>query len=51
MTREQIGPKTRIRAVGKLNGGGDRVSLTVDEGDIQIRTVNSPSPSLLPAVN
>ena len=50
VTREQIGPKTRIRAVGKLNGGGDRVSLTVDEGDIQIRTVNSPS-IVLPAVN
>ncbi|MEO8216078.1 MAG: DUF4097 family beta strand repeat-containing protein [Acidobacteriota bacterium] len=50
VTREQIGPKTRIRAVGKLNGGGDRIQLTVDEGDIQIRTLNVPS-IVLPAVN
>lgn len=37
--REQIGKKTRIRATGKVNGGGDRVSLYAEDGDITIRTV------------
>ncbi|HEX3581699.1 MAG TPA: DUF4097 family beta strand repeat-containing protein [Thermoanaerobaculia bacterium] len=36
--REQIGKKTRIRATGKVNGGGDRVSLYAEDGDITIRT-------------
>jgi len=41
--REQIGKKTRIRATGKVNGGGDRVSLYAEDGDITIRTVMSGS--------
>jgi DUF4097 and DUF4098 domain-containing protein YvlB len=37
--REQLaGGKTRIRATGKINGGGDRVELYADNGDI---TINS----------
>lgn len=35
--REQIaGGKTRIRATGKLNGGGDRVELSAEGGGIRI---------------
>lgn len=36
--REQIGGKTRIRATGKVNGGGDRVELYAEDGGIQIST-------------
>jgi DUF4097 and DUF4098 domain-containing protein YvlB len=34
--REQVGAKTRIRATGKVNGGGERVELYAEEGDIHI---------------
>jgi hypothetical protein len=34
--REQAGSKTRIRATGKINGGGERVELYAEEGDIHI---------------
>jgi DUF4097 and DUF4098 domain-containing protein YvlB len=34
--REQVSGKTRIRATGKLNGGGERVDLYAEEGDINI---------------
>jgi hypothetical protein len=34
--KEQISGKTRIRATGKLNGGGERVELYAEEGDINI---------------
>jgi DUF4097 and DUF4098 domain-containing protein YvlB len=34
--REQIGGKTRIRATGKVNGGGERVDLYAEDGGIQI---------------
>jgi DUF4097 and DUF4098 domain-containing protein YvlB len=36
MRREQAGAKTRIRATGKINGGGERVELYAEEGDIHI---------------
>jgi DUF4097 and DUF4098 domain-containing protein YvlB len=36
VTRESAGAKTRVRASGKLNGGGDRVFLRAIEGDIRI---------------
>lgn len=39
ITREQVGAKTKIRATGKLNGGGDRVELVAEEGDIHITNV------------
>jgi DUF4097 and DUF4098 domain-containing protein YvlB len=40
--REQVGNKTRIHATGKINGGGERVELYAEEGDITIsaQTVN-----------
>jgi DUF4097 and DUF4098 domain-containing protein YvlB len=34
--REQIGNRTRIRVTGKINGGGERVELYTEEGDIHI---------------
>jgi DUF4097 and DUF4098 domain-containing protein YvlB len=34
--REQVGAKTRIHATGKINGGGERVELYAEEGDIHI---------------
>ena len=34
--RDQVGNKTRIRATGKINGGGERVELTAEDGGIQI---------------
>ncbi|HUP48495.1 MAG TPA: hypothetical protein VNA04_06875 [Thermoanaerobaculia bacterium] len=34
--REQVGGKTRIRATGKINGGGERIELQAMEGGIYI---------------
>lgn len=41
--REQVGNRTRIRAIGKVNGGGERIDLYAEEGDISI-TSNSTAP-------
>ena len=38
--REQVGNKTRIRATGKINGGGERVELYAEDGDIYISAQN-----------
>jgi len=38
VSRDQIGNKTRFRAVGKLNGGGERLVLEAVNGDIRIST-------------
>jgi DUF4097 and DUF4098 domain-containing protein YvlB len=46
--REQVGNKTRIRATGKVNGGGERVVLFAEEGDIHIGGQSS-NPILSPA--
>jgi DUF4097 and DUF4098 domain-containing protein YvlB len=40
--RDTFAGKTRVRARGKVNGGGERVQLFVDEGDIHIRTGAAP---------
>lgn len=40
--REQIGGKVKIRATGKLNGGGDRLELYAEDGGIQINTHAGP---------
>ena len=41
--REQVGDRTRIHATGKINGGGERVELFAEEGDIHIsNTTASP---------
>ena len=34
--RDQLGTRTRIQATAKLNGGGDRVELTAEDGGIQL---------------
>lgn len=34
--RDQVGAKTRIHVTGKVNGGGERVELYAEEGDIHI---------------
>jgi DUF4097 and DUF4098 domain-containing protein YvlB len=48
--RDQVGKKTRIRATGKVNGGGDRVSIYAEDGDITIRTTTSSSGVSSPAM-
>ena len=48
--RDQVGKKTRIRATGKVNGGGDRVSLYAEDGDITIRTTTSGAGVSSPAI-
>lgn len=43
ITREAFGNRTRIRALGKINGGGPRIVLKAEEGDIVIRpSVRAP---------
>jgi DUF4097 and DUF4098 domain-containing protein YvlB len=51
ITKSRVGGKTRIRATGKLNGGGERIDLYAEEGDIRISnltasplTIISPQP-------
>jgi len=39
--REQVGDRTRIHATGKLNGGGERVELFAEEGDIHITNAST----------
>jgi DUF4097 and DUF4098 domain-containing protein YvlB len=39
--RDQVGKKVRIHATGKVNGGGDRISLYAEDGDITIRTTGA----------
>jgi DUF4097 and DUF4098 domain-containing protein YvlB len=34
--KEQVGGKTRVHATGKINGGGERLELTTDDGTIHI---------------
>jgi len=34
--REQVGPKTRVRASGKINGGGERIEIFSYEGNIHL---------------
>jgi len=38
ISREQVGNRVRIRATGKVNGGGDRLELRTEDGNIQIRS-------------
>lgn len=37
ITTEQVGGRSRIHAVGKVNGGGQRVELRAEDGGIQIK--------------
>jgi DUF4097 and DUF4098 domain-containing protein YvlB len=38
ITREQVGGTTRVRATGKINGGGEKLTLYATGGDIRIST-------------
>jgi DUF4097 and DUF4098 domain-containing protein YvlB len=38
ISRDQVNGKTRIRATGKINGGGEKVVLQATDGDIRIST-------------
>lgn len=46
ISREQVGGRTRVRAVGKINGGGQKVVLQATGGDIRI-TTGGVTPTLL----
>jgi DUF4097 and DUF4098 domain-containing protein YvlB len=46
--REQIGGKTKIRATGKVNGGGGRIELYAEDGGIQITVRSGPAASIQP---
>jgi hypothetical protein len=41
ITKFRVGSKTRIRAMGKLNGGGERIDIYAEEGDIRISNVTA----------
>ena len=47
ISREQVGGKTRIRATGKINGGGERMELSAVDGGIRI-TSGSARPAIVP---
>jgi DUF4097 and DUF4098 domain-containing protein YvlB len=44
--KEQVGNKTRIRATGKINGGGEKIELYAEDGDITINA-QSQAPAAL----
>lgn len=46
--RDQIGKKVRVRATGKLNGGGERIELYAEDGDIHITTVTLTPVTVVP---
>ena len=47
ISREQVGDKTRIRATGKINGGGERMVLEATDGGIRI-TTGPVGPTVIP---
>src|SRR5207244_11968880 len=38
MHRDQVNGKTRIRAIGKINGGGQKLQLSASEGKMHLKT-------------
>lgn len=38
VSRDQVGGRTRVRATGRINGGGEKVTLHATDGDIRIST-------------
>jgi DUF4097 and DUF4098 domain-containing protein YvlB len=40
--RDQVGNKTRIHATGKINGGGEKLVLNTEDGDIHLVTQTLP---------
>lgn len=47
--RDQFGGRTRIRGVGKINGGGRKIELLVEEGDVHIRSGPTPRMVVMPS--
>ena len=45
--REQIAGKTKIRATGKVNGGGERFDLYAQDGSIQLTLRTNPTVSVV----
>ncbi|PYQ52120.1 MAG: hypothetical protein DMF59_05835 [Acidobacteria bacterium] len=48
VTTEQVGGKTRVRAMGKINGGGEHVELYAEEGDIHILNLTTNPVTIMP---
>lgn len=46
--RDQVGARTRIRGVGQINGGGRKVELFVEEGDVHLRSGPAPRMVVMP---
>jgi DUF4097 and DUF4098 domain-containing protein YvlB len=46
--KEQVGSKTKVHAVGKINGGGERVELYSSEGTISITSQTGPTLTPVP---
>ncbi len=46
--RDQVGGRTRIRGVGKFNGGGQKVTLMAEDGNVHVRSENTPQMVVLP---
>jgi DUF4097 and DUF4098 domain-containing protein YvlB len=46
ISRDQVNGKTRIRAIGKINGGGEKVTIQAADGDIRIST-GAPAPTVV----
>ena len=45
---QAAGGKTRIRATGKVNGGGERIELYAEEGDIHITNMTASPVTIMP---
>jgi DUF4097 and DUF4098 domain-containing protein YvlB len=45
--REQIGKRMRIKATGRINGGGEKVTLNSEDGDVHIVTQTAPPITLM----
>lgn len=48
MKREQVGSQTKITATGRLNGGGERVSLYAQDGEIRLTSKPSVAATRAP---
>lgn len=46
LSRDTVNGKTRVRAVGKINGGGEKITLQATDGDIRIST-GTPPPTVV----
>jgi DUF4097 and DUF4098 domain-containing protein YvlB len=45
--REQVGKRMRIKATGRINGGGEKITLNAEDGDIHIVTQTVPPITLM----